>query len=191
MKNIATFALLSALSMSSQALNVANIEVSDELAATDETPSLKLNGAALRELYLLIETYVGALYLESPSADPQVIINSQQHKRMEFHVLMKKVSARRLSNALHEALLLNISKQEHKQLQPAIETMLSFFEGNLRAGDKVVFEYQPGLGTKVQIGKSLKGTIAGKDFYSAMLKIWVGESPVSREFKEQILGSQA
>lgn len=191
MNKFVTFTLLSAIALSSQAMKVANIDLSDEIAATNDTPSLKLNGAALRELYLLIETYVGALYLESPSNDPQIIINSQQHKRMEFHVLMKKVSARRLSNALHEALLLNISKQEHKQLQPAIDTMLSFFEGNLRSGDKVVFQYLPGQGTQVQIGNVLKGTIAGKDFYSAMLKIWVGESPVSRDFKEQILGTQA
>ena len=46
-------------------------------------------GAALRELYLLVETYAGALYLEEPSQDASTVINSQQHKKMVFHVLMK------------------------------------------------------------------------------------------------------
>lgn len=190
MKSI-LFTLLFILSASSQSMTVANVQLPERIDPSDAQPALILNGAALRELYLLIETYVGALYLENPSNDPHLIVNSEQHKRMEFHVLMKKVSARRLSNALHEALLLNITESEHNELQSAINKMLSFFEGNLRTGDKVIFEYAPGFGTSIQIGDTLKGTIQGKDFYAALLKIWVGESPVSREFKEQILGVKA
>lgn len=180
--------LLLLFSVSAFSMTIADVTLSEELDSTQETPNLKLNGAALRELYLLVETYVGALYLETPSHNPQVILNSEQHKRMEFHILMKKISARRLSKALHEALLLNINEEEHHRLKANIETMLSYFEGNLRAGDKVVFQYTPSVGTKVSIGDDTKGIIPGRDFHTAILKIWLGESPVSREFKEHILG---
>lgn len=182
------FSALLFLSVYSNGLTISSVDLLEEIDASSKAPALKLNGAALRELYLLVETYVGALYLESPSQDPQYIINSQQYKRMEFHVVMKKVSARRLSNALKEALVLNITGEELTQLQPDIDTMLSFFEGNLRAGDKVTFDYDPKAGTKIGVGNQLKGVIPGKAFYSALLKVWVGENPVSREFKEDILG---
>ena len=34
----------------------------------------------------------------------------------------------------------------------------------------------------------VKGFIPGKDFYDAMLQVWIGKSPVTRAFKDQILG---
>lgn len=187
MKSIFFTALLM-MANSGHTLTISSINLSEEISPTATSPALKLNGAALRELYLLVETYVGALYLESPSQDPQFIISSEQHKRMEFHVIMKKVSARRLSNALREALILNISEKELAGLQPDIDAMLSFFEGNLRSGDTVIFDYNPKVGTQVIIGNKPKGVISGNAFYSALLKVWVGENPVTREFKEQILG---
>ncbi len=170
------------------ALNVSDVELTNTLEADIQHPEMQLNGASLRELYLLIDTYVGALYLEETSQSPQQIINSEQHKRMVFHVLMKRVSARRLSNALHEALVLNISAQQHKDLQHELDTMVGFFEGKIRKGEEAIFHYTPGKGTQVSVSGKVKGIIPGKDFFSAMLKVWIGQNPVTRVFKEQILG---
>ena len=188
MKIKAIALLFTLMSSTSFALQVSDANFSQTLSASDKHPELTLNGAALRELYLLVETYAGALYLEEPSQDASTVINSQQHKKMVFHVLMKRVSARRLSNALQEALVLNISKEQHNHLQPAIDKMLSFFEGSLRHGDQVEFNYSPEKGTEVIIGGISKGTITSKDYFDSMLKIWIGENPVTRSFKEQVLG---
>jgi len=186
---ILTLALSLALTCSTSfALQVSDAHFPENVEASKTHPALTLNGAALRELYLLVESYAGALYLEQPSQDAQTIINSHQHKKMVFHVLLKKVSARRLSNALQEALVLNINQELHTQLQPAINAMLSFFEGNLHNGDQVEFIYTPNKGTEVVIGGISKGTIQGKDYFDSMLKVWIGENPVTRSFKEQVLG---
>ena len=75
------------------AYEVSDVNLSEVVPATAERPELYLNGASLRELYLLIETYVGALYFEKPSTDPQEIYNSTTHKRMVFHVMLKNVGA--------------------------------------------------------------------------------------------------
>ncbi len=184
--------LISLLFMCSCALSeaqvIANVEFSTALKANQQHPTMTLNGAALRELYLLIETYAGALYLEKTSHSATEIIASEQHKRMIFHVLLNKVSARRLSNALHEALLLNISKQQHQALQGDINTMLSYFSGNLREGQQAIFHYIPNEGTQVSVAGVVKGFIPGKNFYDAMLQVWIGKTPVTRGFKNQILG---
>ncbi|MFY0642395.1 MAG: chalcone isomerase family protein [Bermanella sp.] len=170
------------------AYDVADVDLSEVVPANAERPELHLNGASLRELYLLIETYVGALYLEKPSTDPQEILDSQTHKRMVFHVMLKKVGARRIANALQEALVMNISKDQHKELSDEIEQMLSYFNGKMHRGEESYFDYYPGKGTQVIINNEVKGLIPGKDFYRAMLSIWIGENPVGRTFKEDILG---
>lgn len=184
---VATLVLFLTCSLS-HGLQVSDAEFSPTLPAIQGTPELQLNGASLRELYLLVETYAGALYLENTSKEPATIIHSNQHKKMVFHVLMKKVSARRLSNALSEALVLNISKEQHSQIQPAIDQMLSYFKGNLKTGDRVEFNYAPNIGTQVVIGGVPQGIIKGKEYFDSMLKVWVGENPVSRNFKDDILG---
>lgn len=175
-------------SSSSLALKIADVSFTPTLYETPLHPKMHLNGAAMRELYLLVDSYAGALYLENTSNKSGQITESQQHKRMIFHVLMKKVSARRIGNALREALLLNLGKQQHSNLQEDINTFLNFFEGSLHEGDKVVFHYVPNKGTLVSISQQKKGWILGKPFMDALLQVWIGQHPVSREFKEKILG---
>lgn len=170
------------------AYTVVDVQLDTVIPATAKRPELTLNGASLRELYLLVDTYVGALYLEERSTDPETILNSETHKRMVFHVMMKKVGARRIANALQEALVMNITKEEHRKLTQDIDIMLSFFEGRLHKGEESFFDYIPGVGTRVTLNNEVKGLIPGKDFYRALLSIWIGENPVGRNFKQDILG---
>lgn len=171
-----------------QAYEVADVQLAEVVPATAERPELKLNGAALRELYLLIKSYVGSLYLEQTSSDTDYILNSESHKRMVFHVMMKKVGARRIANALQEALVVNLSKKEHNELADELDQMLSYFDGNMHAGEEAIFDYLPGKGTRITINGDVKGIIPGRDYFRAMLAIWVGENPVGHAFKEEILG---
>jgi hypothetical protein len=172
----------------SHADSISDIQLPNLLPASAERPELKLNGASIRELYLLIETYVGALYLEQPSNNPEAIINSDTHKRMVFHILLKKVGARRTAKALQEALLLNLTEQAHLDIIDEIELMLSYFTGNMYAGEQSIFDYIPGVGTRVTLKGEVRGIIPGKKFYDAMLAIWIGKNPVSGAFKDDILG---
>jgi len=175
-------------SLSTHAYTVSDVNLPEVVPATAERPELQLNGASLRELYLLVKTYVGALYLENPTVDENEILNSETHKRMVFHVMMKRVGARRIANALQDALVVNLSEQEHKKLTPKLDQMLSYFDGKMHQGDEALFDYIPGVGTRITVNNELKGIITGKDYYRAMLSIWIGENPVGRDFKEDILG---
>ena len=172
-----------------QAATVAEVTFSETLPATDSHPKLVLNGASVREIYLLLESYVGALYLEKPAHSAQEIFNDTTgHKRMVFHSLMRKVGARRIASALQEALVVNITKAEHEELTDEIALMLSFFEGKIHRGEETWFDYIPGQGTQVTVNGIIKGIIPGELFFRSMLAIWIGENPVSREFKDDILG---
>ena len=174
---------------STQAYQVSDLDVSEVVPATAERPELKLNGAALRELYLLIESYVGSLYLEKPSTSAQEILDDNTtHKRMVFHTMIKKVGARRIANALQEALVLNITEEEHQELQDEVGQMLGYFQGKMHRGDETWFDFIPGKGTVVTINGQEQGIIQGDLFFRALLSIWIGENPVGRDFKNEILG---
>lgn len=174
---------------STHAYQVSDLDVSEVVPATAERPELKLNGAALRELYLLIESYVGSLYLEKPSTSAQEILaDNTTHKRMVFHTMIKKVGARRIANALQEALVLNITEEEHQELQDEVGQMLGYFQGKMHRGDETWFDFIPGKGTVVTINGQEQGIIQGDLFFRALLSIWIGENPVGRDFKNEILG---
>ncbi len=187
----ATLAFISLMLMLSptQAHTVAGVEMREVVSATSERPELHLNGAALRELYLLIKSYVGALYVEQPGSDAHTLLESESHKRMVFHVMMKKVSARRIGNALQEAMVLNLNEVQHKDLSQDLDKMVTLFEGKMLRGQEAIFDYLPNKGTRITINGEVKGFIPGKDYFNAMLSMWVGENPVGRTFKEEILGS--
>jgi hypothetical protein len=107
---------------------------------------------------------------------------------MVFHVMLKKVGARRIASALQEALVLNLTEEEHVGLSDELDQMLGYFSGKLYAGEESIFDYIPGVGTRITINNQVKGIIPGKDYYQALLAMWIGENPAGRTFKEEILG---
>jgi hypothetical protein len=66
--------------------------------------------------------------------------------------------------------------------------MMGYFNGKMHAGEQAYFDYIPGKGTRVTINNEVKGIIPGKDYFRALLSIWIGENPVGRDFKDDILG---
>lgn len=180
--------VLAFLPFSGQARTLSDVNLAEELQINDESPILSLNGASLRRTYMIVNTYVGGLYLEHPSQSDEEIIRSDEHKRMLFHVLLNKVTARKVARSLKEALVVNINTEEQERLEPHINQFISMFEGKLHKNDEVNIDYIPGVGTKVTIAGEEKGTIPGKEFSDALLSVWLGKQPVSENFKNDILG---
>jgi hypothetical protein len=137
---------------------------------------------------MIVKTYVGALYLEKKSNNPEVILAKNEYRRMLFHVLLRKVTAHKVGRALRDALVINISPDEQVKLGPRIKKFVRMFKGKLKDGDEVKIDYIPGKGSRVEIGKIIKGIIPGKDFSDALLQVWIGENPVGTGFKDEILG---
>jgi hypothetical protein len=42
----------------------------------------------------------------------------------------------------------------------------------------------------VRINAELQGTVPGNDFFRALLKIWLGDRPVSKSLKQGMLGNR-
>jgi hypothetical protein len=59
----------------------------------------------------------------------------------------------------------------------------------LAAGEYFFVDYVPGQGTTVLInGKASTEPIKEPEFFSALLKIWLGKSPADAQLKDALLG---
>ena len=58
----------------------------------------------------------------------------------------------------------------------------------MHEGDLVYLDYVPGRSTEVSINGDRVGSIDGHDFNSALLGVWLGESPVTESLKKAMVG---
>jgi hypothetical protein len=148
----------------------------------------KLNGIGLRKK-LIINVYLGALYLEKPSSTAADVISSDQVKRVVLHFIYNGVTSKDLVNAWTEGFEKNASAQK-AALQDRINTFNGFFTEPVKSGEKIVITYIPGQGTEVSIKGNVKGVIQGKDFMEGLFSIWFGKNPPSEGLKKGMLGNE-
>lgn len=196
MKNIhikqllATFICL-ALSLvlaAAQAAEIEGIKLATSARISDAGPELVLNGAGLRTR-VVFKVYVSALYLQQKRATPDVIFNDAGPKRMALH-LLREISTDQLFGALSDGLKANHTPEQLAK----IENQTREFEGifkktpTAKSGDVILLDYLPGTGTRVTVNGDSKGTIAGAEFYAALLRIWLGDKPAEAGLKKALLG---
>ena len=171
-----------------EARTVGDVYLVEKIPAEDDRPELTLNGAAMRHLYLQVESHVCSLYLENPSTSPTQILADRGYKRMVFHILMKKVTPRRLSDIFREALAINFENKELEKLAADMKEFKKIHNVTMKTGDELQFDYMPNKGTVITYNGEEKGVISGDDLFHGLLTSWIGDKPVNREFKKQILG---
>ena len=163
------------------AAEVAGVKVPD--AVTVQGKELKLNGAGIRKKFI-IKVYVGALYLEAPSADPAAIVTADQLKSVHMHFL-RDVPKDKIMEAFREGFEKN-SPEQAAALAPRL-TKLSQALGDLKEGAVMSVTYAPGAGTTVVEGAH-SATIEGKDFADALFRNWLGAHPADDDLKTKMLG---
>ncbi|MBL4799248.1 MAG: chalcone isomerase family protein [Oleispira sp.] len=187
-KSVAPLVLLLMLPFSSLALTIDGHEIPQLIPATSEHAELRLNGASMRILYGVVDTYIGKLYVENPRTDADELIAANEYKRMVFQIVMKRISGRRIAKAMYDALQVNLTNEEAMLLETRLQLLVSMFDGSLKRGQESYIEWVPDKGTRIVSNGEVKGIIPGKDLYDAILKIWIGDNPVGSRFKKQVLG---
>lgn len=186
--SVLVFLLSLFMPVSALALTIGDFEIPQVIPASSEHPELKLNGASMRVLYGVVDTYVGKLYTENPTEDEKALVEADEYKRMVFKVAMKRISGRRIAKAMYDALQLNLSQEEALSLEARLQLLTDLFSSSLKKGEEGYIEWVPGVGSRIVIKDEVKGIIPGKDLNDAIFNIWVGEKPVSARFKRQVLG---
>ena len=182
---LVVLALMCACAVSSQAKEIAGVEVADQITREDGK-TLQLNGAGLRSKFVF-KVYLAMLYLENPSDQAEQVISDAGAKQMIMHFLYKEVGGGDLVEAWNEGFENNGSPEQIAALKDEITSFNALFD-TVKSGDRIVLDYDETTGTSVIIRGQLKGVIAGKAFNDLLLSIWLGEKPVTKELRTALLG---
>ena len=145
---------------------------------------LELQGTGLLRYLGAIRVYVGALYLEEGVSLKDVL--SDRPKRLEveyFHAIKKED----FGTAPNRLILKNTDSQILQKIRPQIEYHNSLYE-DVQPGDRYSLTYIPGRGTELALNGKTTGVVKGADFASALFSIWLGEFPINKHFRRQLLG---
>jgi hypothetical protein len=118
------------------------------------------------------------------------VLASNGPKRVSIHML-RDVDAGEFSEALENGIKDNHSEADFKELGPRIATLNAVMAEikEARKGMVIALDWVPGTGTQVVIDNQPRGKpIPGEDFYRALLRIWIGDKPVSGDLKKALLG---
>lgn len=180
-------ALLSLLTLTVQAKEVAGIEFGSSV--NDQSNNqLNLNGVGIRYKFFF-KIYAVGLYVEKTSEDASTILNSNQNNQVVMQIIYDDLSKEKMIDAMNDGFESNLSDAEFSALKSKINSFNDYFD-TLKEGDKLIFAYNKDIGTRFILNDVVKGTVSGSDFNQALLKIWLGESPVSDDLKEHMLGTE-
>lgn len=166
------------------AVEVAGVLLPEKVRIAPNSAPVELNGVGVHTRYFFVDVYVAALYLPEARRDPTAVLAADGPQRLFLHFL-RDVSPER-AHQIWEKLGANGGDLE--RLRGRREHFESVFKQGLKKGDDIAFDYLPGTGTRIRLNGQTKTVIAGEDFYDALLKIWIGEKPVSRGLKRGLLG---
>ena len=173
-------------SFSLHAQTVANINIPDTVSHSPQSTKLSLNGAGIRSKFIF-DIYAGALYLEKKYNKPADIYKAHGEKRISMHFLYNEVSKEKLVAGWNDGFKNNHTSDELLKLKSRIKQFNDLFI-TVKKGDVINLNYIPTTGTQVVINGKTRGLVEGDDFFTALLKIWLGNKPADSNLKEAMLG---
>src|SRR5215472_9092079 len=183
MRYIALVATLLALGICGpvRAASLAGVELPDTETVKDT--KLVLNGMGLREATILrVKAYVGGLYLEKRSSDPDTVINSRQCKRVTM-VFLRDIDGAQLGSGWADEL----RKVGGMTTEASIPRFTSLI-GDVKKGDSMSFTWCPDAGVEVALRGTVRGSVPSDDFAPTLFTVWFGPKPGDENLKRGMLG---
>jgi hypothetical protein len=156
--------------------------------------TLVLNGTGKRQV-AIYPLYLAALYLPQKTTAPDAIYAEAGPKRLEMRIvipLVKDVSTQEFVKAITKGVNRNSTEAEKaavaerlKQFNTAITDV-----GRVKKGDLLHIDYLPTQGGTILSvnGKVWGKPIEGQDFYTAFLKVFLGDSNSDARLRAGLLG---
>jgi len=183
-------ALLSTPLAQAQTTEVGGVKY--EQSAQLGNAKLLLNGAGVR-YKAIFKVYTAGLYLGGKAATTEAVLAAPGPKRMHI-VMLRDIDANELGKLFTRGMQDNAPREEFSKSIAGTLRMADLFSAKkkLTAGESFSVDYVPGQGTTVLInGKASIEPIKEPEFFSALIKIWLGHSPADAQLKEALLGKSA
>jgi len=174
------------------------------VSATQATPSTKfeptlqvqgtklvLNGAGTR-YKAIFRVYDMGLYTTEKVTTPEKLLALPGPKRLQFTAL-RELPGTDLGLLFIKSMSENTPKEIVQKHSISTSRLIEIFSGRskLMPGDSFAMDYLPGKGTQFYIvGKAQGDPVGDAEFFSMVLKIWVGNSPADSLLKDALLGNE-
>jgi hypothetical protein len=186
MKKTLVVCVLMLLAVQGFAKEIAGITISEQIVRETDQVTLVLNGTGIREKFFF-DIYLAALYLEQRHDNAASIIEGKGPARVVMSILYSEITKEKFGEAWQKGFSSNLKPEELKKVAERLEQFKDLLE-TLRKNDQIILDYFPAKGTEVRIKGVVKGSIHGEDFFQALLKVWLGDAPVSESLKAGLLG---
>ena len=149
--------------------------------------SIHLNGIGIHE-FLFMDIYQAGLYLPKKESTTEAILAGNSPIRARLYML-GSVSASHFVLVLRDGLVANTTQSE---VDSRYKEILHFFDmmeklGHLDEGTLVDLDFVNGQ-TSIRLnGKPFVSHLGDRVFYNLILKIWLGDEPISKDVKKGLL----
>jgi hypothetical protein len=150
---------------------------------------LQLNGAGAR-YKAIFKVYSAGLYLGKKASTPEEVLAMPGPKRLSI-TMLREIDANELGKLFTRGVEDNTGRSELSKLVSSLFRMGQVFaeQKKLHPGDNFVLEWTPGEGTLLFVkGRQQGEAFPEPEFFNALLRIWLGNSPADWKLKDALLG---
>ncbi len=180
-------ALMSPLAAFAQTTEVAGVKFPN--TAQVGNTKLQLNGAGVR-FKVVFKVYAAGLYLTEKATTTEAVLATPGPRRLQI-VMLRDIDGNELGKLFTKGMEQNAPREEFSKSIAGIMRMSDIFSARkkLLAGESFAVEWVPGTGTVISVNGKVEGApIKEPEFYSALMKIWLGKSPADPLLKDALLG---
>lgn len=150
---------------------------------------LQLNGTGVRTR-AIFKVYAAGLYVPQKTSSAAALLEQTGPRRVAI-TMLRDVDADAFSGALSAGLEANHTPQQLAGFEAQMETLQANLKaiGEAKEGSVIYFEFTPEAGTRILVDGQQKGSaIKGGDFFTAVLRVWIGDEPVDPGLKKGLVG---
>ena len=156
-----------------------------------EGAKLALNGSGTR-YKAIFKVYDMGLYTSAKAGTMQEAINTLGPKKMQF-IAHREISTSELGRLFYQGIKDNNSAELNlKHMASAVRlSEIASVRSKISPGESFSMEYVPGKGLTFFVMDKAQGPAIGDaEFFSMVMKIWLGNAPADFMLKDALLGIQ-
>ena len=152
---------------------------------------LLLNGAGIR-YKAIFKVYTAGLYLKDKTGTPDGVFAMAGPKRLSIHML-REIDANELGKLFTKGMQDNATPEDFSKSIPGVMRIAEVFAAKkkMSSGEGFSVDYIPGTGTLVLVNGKVQGEpIKKPEFFTTLMRIWLGKNPADSQLKDALLGVQ-
>lgn len=168
-------------------VDIAGVKLEDR--ATVAGKPLVLNGAGVR-YKAIFKVYAAGLYLEKKTESTEGVLDQTGPSRVTI-TMLRDIDSAELGKLFSRGMEDNMEKGSFARLVPGVVRMSQVFTNHktLKTGENFTVDWVPGTGAVLTVKGKVEGEpFKEREFFEALMRIWLGNKPADWQLKDALLG---